>query len=65
MSFDFINEFIKINNELGFENVSSAIKQEVSTKLEKHVDKEALAEIDEELDSKKNLLNKLSDKYAA
>ncbi|HFE9852906.1 TPA: FtsK/SpoIIIE domain-containing protein [Enterococcus faecalis] len=60
--FDFIEEFIKISKELGYTEASKEVQEEVSQKIAKHVDKEALAEIDEELELKKAKLNKLSEK---
>jgi len=65
MTFDFIYEFIKINDELGFQPIEAETKEELSTTIAKHVDKEALAEMDEEAKSKNDLLNKLTDKYVA
>ncbi|EGG59374.1 conserved domain protein [Enterococcus faecalis TX1467] len=61
--FDFIQEFIKISKELGYEDVSKEVQEEVSQKIAKHVDKEALAEIDEELEKGQAKLAKLSEKF--
>ena len=61
--FDFIQEFIKISKELGYEEISKEVQEEVSQKISKHVDKEALAEIDEELEAGQAKLAKLSEKF--
>ena len=61
--FDFIQEFIKISKELGYEEISKEVQEEVSKKISKHVDKEALAEIDEELEAGQAKLAKLSEKF--
>lgn len=61
--FDFIQEFIKISKELGYEDISKEVQEEVSQKISKHVDKEALAEIDEELEAGQAKLAKLSEKF--
>ncbi len=63
--FDFIEEFIKISKELGYEDVPKEVQEEVSQKISKHIDKEALAEIDEEFQAEKNQLSELSEKYSA
>ncbi|EGO7558389.1 cell division protein FtsK [Enterococcus faecalis] len=63
--FDFIEEFIKISKELGYEGVPKEVQEEVSQKISKHIDKEALAEIDEEFQAEKNQLSELSEKYSA
>ena len=39
------------------------MQEEVSQKISKHVDKEALAEIDEEFQVEKDQLSELSEKY--
>ncbi|WP_425286408.1 cell division protein FtsK [Enterococcus faecalis] len=61
--FDFIEEFIKISKEIGYEDVPKEVQEEVSQKISKHVDIEALAEIDEELEAKQAKLEKLSGKF--
>lgn len=63
IDFDFIEEFIKISKELGYEDVPKEVQEEVSQKISKHVDKEALAEIDEELEKGQAKLAKLSEKF--
>ncbi|EGO6002074.1 cell division protein FtsK [Enterococcus faecalis] len=63
--FDFIEEFMKISNELGYEDIPVEVQEEVAEQISKHVDKEALAEIDEEFQAEKDQLSKLSEKYVA
>jgi hypothetical protein len=60
--FDFIDEFIKISQEMGYEGVPEEVKTELSTKIEKHIDREALNEELEE-SKEKAFLDKLSKKY--
>ncbi|WP_414458043.1 cell division protein FtsK [Enterococcus mundtii] len=61
--FDFISEFVKISEELGYESIPETIKEEVTNNLSKHIDKEALAEIDEELEAEQSELDNLSQKF--
>ena len=61
-SFDFINEFIKISDNLGYERVPEDVKVEVSKKISEHLEKEAHEDIDSNLNADNEFLNELSNK---
>ncbi|EGP5223693.1 cell division protein FtsK [Enterococcus faecium] len=61
-SFDFINEFIKISDKLGYERVPEDVKVEVSKKISEHLEKEAHEDIDSNLNADNEFLNELSNK---
>lgn len=62
--FDFINEFIKISDKLGYERVSEDVKVEVSKKITEHLEKEAHEDIDNVLNAENEILNELSNKFS-
>ncbi|MBM7688426.1 cell division protein FtsK [Enterococcus ureilyticus] len=60
--FDFIEEFLKISDELGYERIAEAEVQKLSKTIEKTFDREALSINDEE-SKEKAFLEELSQKY--
>lgn len=64
-NFNFIDEFINIGKKLGCGSVSNELKVELSNKISEHLEKEkeALVEIDNDLDAETELLDELSNKF--
>lgn len=62
-NFDFIEEFVKVSNELGYEEVSKEVQVEVAQKISKHIDEEVLMKIDEELEEQKAEFASLAEKF--
>lgn len=61
-SFNFITEFIKISDKLGYERVSEDVKVEVSKRISEHLEKEVFEETDSEFESQQMILEHLSEK---
>lgn len=60
--FDFINEFLKVSDELGYERIAEEEAQKLSKTIEKTFDREALSVKSEESEEKA-FLDELSEKY--
>lgn len=60
--FDFITEFLKVSDELGYERIAEEDVQELSDTIEKTFDREALS-VNDEGSEEKAFLDELSQKY--